>query len=138
MGKVLLATVSDGRPAVYSRLEDSDRASQDRLADALRAKGHEVEAFGEVVGANEAAVAAGRASAASRPDLTLVNIPVWSFPNLTLLIATGAAGPLALSSSLDPAYPGVVGMLAAGGALEQIGRTHLRAWGDAPDPAAVG
>jgi L-fucose/D-arabinose isomerase len=129
MGHVEIITVSDGRASVYAELEDFALDSQRRLARALRACGHSVEEAATIVGANDAAVAAGRAAAAAHPDLTIVNIPVWTFPNLTLLIAGETAGPLALFSNVDPAYPGMVGMLAAGGALAQVGRAHARAWG---------
>jgi L-fucose isomerase len=31
---------------------------------------------------------------------------------------------------MDPAYPGIVALLAAGGALDQLDRRHVRLWGD--------
>jgi L-fucose isomerase len=40
-----------------------------------------------------------------------------------------------LFSSIDPGQPGMVGMLAAGGGLDQIGRRHGRAWGSIREPA---
>src|SRR5258708_12938155 len=43
-------------------------------------------------------------------------------------------GPLLLFSNIDPQYPGMVGMLAAAGALDQIGRTYARVWGDIAEP----
>jgi len=42
-----------------------------------------------------------------------------------------------LFSNIDPQYPGMVGMLAAGGGLDQIGRAHERAWGEVEDPAVL-
>src|SRR5699024_3962675 len=41
-----------------------------------------------------------------------------------------------LVASTDPTEPGLVGMLAAGGALDQIGREHGRAWGG-PDESGL-
>ena len=41
-----------------------------------------------------------------------------------------------LLANIDPVQPGMVGMLAGGGALDQIGRKHNRLWGD-PDSAEV-
>jgi L-fucose isomerase len=84
------------------------------------------------------AVRLGRELAAARPDLTLINYPVWAFPHFSMLFADQVGGPLALFSNIDPVYPGMVGMLAAGGGLDQIGRRHSRVWGDPADPAVAG
>jgi len=51
--------------------------------------------------------------------------------------AQATPGPLLLFSTLNPQYPGMVGMLAAAGALDQIGRVYGRAWGDISDPAVL-
>ena len=51
-----------------------------------------------------------------------------------MLAAGETPGPLLLFSNVDPQYPGMVGMLAAAGALDQIGRVYGRAWGDIADP----
>lgn len=138
MGRIGLMTVSDGRPHVHRDIEEFEIRVQERIAGALEAKGHEVLTVGAPVHSNEGAVAAARQLAAAYPDLTLVNIPVWAFPHFTMLAAEETQGPLALFSNIDPRYPGMVGMLAAGGGLDQIGRRHARVWGDVDDPAVVG
>src|SRR5437868_6621815 len=63
--------------------------------------------------------------------------PTSAFPHFTMLAAQELPGPLLLFSNLDPQYPGMVGMLAAAGALDQIGRVHGRAWGDVADPVVA-
>jgi len=137
MARIALVTVSDGRTSVYSEIRDFASGAQERVANALRHIGHEVAVVADPVGSNREAVDAGRQLAATSPDLTLVNIPVWAFPHFTVLIAGETRGPLALFSNVDPKYPGMVGMLAAGGALDQLGRPHLRAWGDVADESVV-
>ncbi len=137
MARIGILTMSDGRPTVYSELEDFAKSTQQRLAAALRDRGHEVRRAERIVGSSEAAVAEARLLADWRPDLALINIPVWAFPHFTMLAARELAGPLLLFSSLDPQYPGMVGMLAAGGGLDQIGRVHARAWGGAHDAGAI-
>jgi len=67
------------------------------------------------------------------PDLTIFSIPVWAFPHFSMLAATELSSPILLFSNMSPEYPGMVGMLAAAGAMDQIGRTHGRAWGDIED-----
>ena len=80
---------------------------------------------------------AGRGVAATRADLTIFHYAVWAFPHFTMLAADATRSPLLLVSNIDPVQPGMVGMLAAGGALDQIARSHDRMWGE-PDPAMIG
>jgi L-fucose isomerase len=130
MTTIGLLTVSDGRASVRSDVAAFVNESEERLANALVARGFTVVRAEEILGSNAVAVRESRRVAASQPDLTVINIPVWAFPHFTMLAADQTLGPLALFSNLDPKYPGMVGMLAAGGALDQIGRIHARAWGD--------
>jgi L-fucose isomerase len=134
MASVALLTVSDGRPAVHAGVERFCLEAQERVAAALRGAGHEVHAGDEIVAANDRAVAVSRRLADHRADLTVINLPVWAFPHFTMLAARETPGPLMLFSTVDPQYPGMVAMLAAGGALDQIGRRHARGWGDASAP----
>jgi L-fucose/D-arabinose isomerase len=135
--RIALMTVSDGRPKVHDELEDFALGIQERIAGALRQAGMQVEAAPATIGDNAAAVATARRLADGRADLTVINLPVWAFPHFSVLAARETPGPLALFSNLDPKYPGMVGMLAAGGALDQLGRRHARAWGDVDEPAVL-
>ena len=137
MPRVGLLTMSDGRASVHGDVESFARGAEDRVAGALEAQGHEVLRGHEVVWTNEGAVAEARRLAASRPDVTIFNIPVWAFPHFSMLAASETPGPLVLLSNLDPAYPGMVGLLAAGGALDQVGRVHARVCGDVADPGLL-
>jgi L-fucose/D-arabinose isomerase len=135
--RIALMTVSDGRPKVHDELEDFALGVQERIARALREAGMEVDAAPATIGDNAAAVATARRLADGRADLTVINLPVWAFPHFSVIAARETPGPLALFSNLDPKYPGMVGMLAAGGALDQLGRRHARAWGDVDEPAVL-
>src|SRR5258705_1952729 len=133
MAKVGLLTVSDGRPAVHRDLAEFATGVESRIATALEGAGHTV-GRGETIWTNELAVAEARRIADARPALTGMNIPVWAFPHFTMRAARELPGPLLLFSNIDPQYPGMVEMLAAAGALDQIGRTYGRAWGDIAEP----
>lgn len=137
MARVGVLTVSDGRRAVHDDVGAFGLGVEERLAAALGAAGHEVVRAQSDVWSNVTAVAEARRIADARPDLAIINIPVWAFPHFSMLAARELTGPLLLFSSLDPQYPGMVGMLAAGGSLDQIGRVHGRAWGDISDPAVL-
>jgi L-fucose isomerase len=130
-------TVSDGRASVHRDIESFGLDAQQRIATALRGRGHTVTEVAASIWTNDGAVATARRIADARPDLTIISIPVWAFPHFTVLAARETPGPLALFSNIDPQYPGMVGMLAAGGALDQLGRVHARAWGDVGDPVSL-
>lgn len=135
MARVGLLTFSDGREFVHRDLAAFTAQVEDEIAGVLTEAGHEVLRAELVIWTNEAATTQARRIAAQRPDLTLFNIPVWAFPHFSMLAARATQGPILLFSSLMPGQPGMVGMLAAGGALDQIGRRHGRAWGSIADPA---
>ena len=138
MAKVGILTMSDGRDFVHKDLIGFARGVEGGIAEALEAAGHEVVRAGELVWTNKLAVSEARKMAEARPDLTIFNIPVWAFPHFSMLAARETPGPLLLFSNIDPQYPGMVGMLAAAGSLDQIGRTYARAYGDVSDPAVLG
>jgi L-fucose/D-arabinose isomerase len=133
MSTVGLLTVSDGRPAVHRTIAEFAGSVEDRIAAHLAAAGHTVVRATTIVSSNDLAVSEARRLADNRPDLTIVNIPVWAFPHFTARAAREISGPLLLFSNVDPHYPGMVGMLAAAGALDQIGRSYGRAWGNVGD-----
>src|SRR6266705_3312579 len=109
--RVGLLTMSDGRDFVHRHIESFARDSEERIAAALRTAGHDVIRAGALLWTNELASAEARRVADSRPDLTIFNYPVWAFPHFT--------------------------MLAAGGALDQIGRVHGRIWGEISDASVL-
>ncbi|MBA2546369.1 MAG: L-fucose/L-arabinose isomerase family protein [Solirubrobacterales bacterium] len=135
MPTVGLLTVSDGRASVHRDVAGFAAAVEERITISLSEAGHTVVRARELIWTNELAVSEARRIADARPDLTIVNIPVWAFPHFTMLAARELPGPLLLFSNVNPQYPGMVGMLAAAGALDQIGRVYGRAWGSVDDPA---
>jgi L-fucose/D-arabinose isomerase len=135
VARIGLISVSDGRESVHADVANAVRDAERRLATALEALGHDVTVAAEIVTSAEIARREGRRIAAGRPDLTVLNLSVWAFPHFSLIAAIEAVGPLLLHSALDPAYPGMVAMLAAGGAFDQLGRRHARTWGRPEEPA---
>ncbi|SEH01288.1 L-fucose isomerase [Nonomuraea solani] len=138
MARIGVSSISDGRDFVARDLVGHIDDATTALAEALRKEGHEVIVAPEIVWTNELATSQARWLADRRPDLTIFNYAVWAFPHFTMLAAEATPGPLLLMANIDPAQPGMVGMLAGGGGLDQIGRVHSRAWGDIEDPAVRG
>ena len=134
MARVGILTMSDGREGVHRDIERFALGIEERIASALEESGHEVVRASGPVWTNVLATREARRVADERPELTVFNYPVWAFPHFTMLAAKETPGPLLLFSSIDPGQPGMVGMLAAAGALDQIGRVYGRAWGEISDP----
>ena len=139
MAKVGILTFSDGRDFVHegAGVGAFARDVEDDIVGALKAAGHEVVRAREIVWTNRLATAEARRVAGERPDLTIFNIPVWAFPHFSMLAAEATPGPILLFSNINPEQPGMVGMLAAAGGLDQIGRPYGRAWGDVSDAGVL-
>ncbi|NDL61071.1 L-fucose/L-arabinose isomerase family protein [Phytoactinopolyspora mesophila] len=137
MARIGIISFSDGRDFVQEETNTFVAKAEERLADRLRAAGHDVVLAAEPITSNELAVREARRIADARVDLTLFHYAVWAFPHFSALAAAETTGAILLLSNIDPQYPGMVGMLAAGGSLDQVGRTHSRAWGDIGDDALV-
>ncbi|MCP3804212.1 L-fucose/L-arabinose isomerase family protein [Allokutzneria sp. A3M-2-11 16] len=136
MARIGVISFSDGRDYVHDGIREFIATTEDKLVDRLTAAGHEVVRGKEIVATNTGASAVARQVAAAGVDLTVFHYAVWAFPHFTMLAAGATPGPLLLLSNIDPVQPGMVGMLAGGGALDQIGRVHTRLWGD-PDERAL-
>jgi L-fucose/D-arabinose isomerase len=134
VARIGVISVSDGRDYVHSGIADFIRATEDKLVSELAAAGHSVVRGSAPISSNSLATSVAREIASADVDLTVLHYAVWAFPHFTMLAAGAVDGPLLLLSNIDPVQPGMVGMLAAGGALDQIGRKHTRLWGD---PASV-
>lgn len=137
MARIGLLSISDGRPYVHRDTTTFVRDAEGRLAAALEAAGHTVIRAPEPVTSNALATRLARETDAAGVDLTIFHYAVWAFPHFTMLAADATRSPLLLVSNIDPAQPGMVGMLAAGGALDQVARAHDRLWGE-PDRTMTG
>ena len=60
------------------------------------------------------------------PDALIVHLPIWSEPVFTVKLASSNSLPVMLLGNSRPDTSSLVGILGAGGALDQIGRDHLR------------
>jgi L-fucose isomerase len=133
--KVGILTFSDGRPHVHQELLSQTRDFQDRLARRLREAGWEVVTGRDIIWTTDLAKSEGRYLAAEGVEATIFNFAIWSFPHLPAMASQFAPGPFLLFSNVNPRYPGLVGMLAGAGALDQIGAFCARVSGDVADAA---
>jgi L-fucose/D-arabinose isomerase len=136
VARIGLISISDGRDHVHARNAEFIATKQAGLVRSLEAAGHRVVVGSDLVARNDLATSVAREVAAADVDVTIFYYAVWAFPHFTMMAADATRSPLILVASTDPTEPGLVGMLAAGGALDQIGRRHTRLWG-APDDAEL-
>ncbi len=132
--KVGLLTFSDGRKFAHEMLCEMNLGFQNKLRARLESTGeYEVVVGEEIVWRPEIARRQGRRLLEAGVEATILNYAVWSFPHLTLIATEFAPGPYLMFSNINPAYAGMVGMLAAAGGMDQVGRHHHRVHGDIGD-----
>lgn len=127
--------VSDGDSAVHETLKDVVQAQVDTIVGALRKDGRvEVIEADCLVNSVESAKEQAELLRMKGVDGTLISHGVFAFPNFSAIIAKNGKGPFLLCANLNPDWPGMVSMLAAGGALDHLGIDHFRAAGDFTKP----
>ncbi len=131
--KVGLLDFGDGRSFLQKPLAPVNEEFRNRLVSALEEDGFEVIQGDEVIWQNEIAVRNGRMLAAESVDVTLFNFSVWAWPQYARLAAQFCPQPIVMFSNVNPRYPGLVGMLANSGSLDQSGIRFIKSFGDISD-----
>lgn len=136
--KVGIVTFSDGRKHIHDDLLETNRKHQNNLQSALEQTGEiEVVAGQDIVWDKLSAVKEAKRLAGNGVELTIFNYAIWCYPHLTAIASRFAPGPFLLFCNLHPSEPGMVGMLAAAGTLDQLDLPYGRVWGDSNDPLVV-
>lgn len=127
--------LSDGDPQVHEQLKSIVQEQVDAIAEALKNSGQVniVEAK-ELVHSVKTAKEQAEYLKNQNVDGTILSYGVFAFPNFSAIAAENGKGPYLLAANLNPDWPGMVAMLAAGGALNHLGIRHFRANGDVKDP----
>lgn len=136
--RVGLLDFGDGRSFLQKPLEPVNRAFRDQLAARLTADGFDVVPGDEVIWQNDIAVRNGRRMSAENVDVVIFNFSVWAWPQYARVAAQFCPQPIVMFSTVNPQYPGLVGMLANAGSLSQAGIRHTKTFGDIADPAVYG
>ena len=122
------------RPVVPAGAAGSgERQFRLALAGRLEADGFEVVHGDEVIWRNDIAVRNGRRLAAEDVDAVIFNFSVWAWPQYARVAAQFCPQPIAMFSNVNPQYPGLVGMLANAGSLDQAGIRFTKSFGDVAD-----
>ena len=136
--RIGLLDFGDGRDFLSQPLAPVQRQFRDALAGKLRADGHEVVLGDDVIWRNDIAVRNGKAMAAADVDAVIFNFSVWAWPQYARVAGQFCPQPIAMFSNVNPQYPGLVGMLANAGSLDQAGIRFTKTFGDLDDPRVYG
>lgn len=130
--------LSDGDKEVHEQLKEIVQAQVDAIVQALRDSGEvEVIEAKELVSSVKAAKEQAEYLKSMGVDGTILSYGVFAFPNFSAIVAQNGKGPFLLAANLNPDWPGMVAMLAAGGALNHLGIKHFRASGDVRKPKVL-
>lgn len=136
--KVGILSFSDGRADVHTQVKGVCQQFQDALCQELaRTEIVEPIVAEDIIWTSEDAISQSKRLVSLGCELTIFNFAVWSFPHLSVIAAQFAPKPILLFANINPQYPGMVAMLASGGALDQIGIFHGRIFGDIRDPKVL-
>lgn len=133
-----LLDFGDGRSFLQAPLAPVNQQFRDALTRRLQDDGFEVVHGDEVIWQNEVAVRNGRRLAAAGVDAVIFNFSVWAWPQYARVAAQFCPQPIAMFSNVNPQYPGLVGMLANSGSLDQAGIRFTKCFGDIADDAVYG
>jgi L-fucose/D-arabinose isomerase len=133
--KVGLLDFGDGRSFLQAPLAPVNAEFRDKLVHRLAADGVEVVTGDEVIWQNEIAVRNGRRMAAAGVDAVIFNFSVWAWPQYARVAAQFCPQPIVMFATVNPRYPGLVGMLANSGSLDQAGIRFTKCFGDVANDA---
>jgi len=127
---------SDGDVEVHASLAPIVQAQVDAIVKVAKKNGSfEIFEASELVHSVELARKMAMEMVKEEVDGVIFSFGVFSFPNFSAIAAETWGGPMLLVAPLYPDWPGMVSMLASGGALHQLGYQHFRAAGDVNDPS---
>ena len=129
-----LLSFSDGRKRVHDGLAADILAHQNKIKTVLENTGEIAVYTGQdIISSSELARKEAMRLDSLHLDAVIFNLPVFSFPNFCAIASQMMRGPFLLLGPQDSRYPGLGGLLGAGGALSQIGIPHERMWVDLDD-----
>ncbi|MCC5877094.1 MAG: L-fucose/L-arabinose isomerase family protein [Candidatus Sumerlaeia bacterium] len=136
--KVGILTFGDGRDFLQKPLEKITENFEATLQKTLEGEGFEVVTGDEVIWRNDLAEKNGRKMTAEGVDCVIFHYAVWAWPQFARVAAQFCPQPIVMYANVNPAYPGLVGMLANAGSLDQVGIKYTKTFGDLDDGKTVG
>jgi len=135
--RVGLLTIGDGRDFLKDQLDPINERFQKKVKTMLEKEGFEIVASDEVIDSNLLGVKYGKMMRAEDVDCVIFNYCVWAWPAFGRMAAQFCPKPLIMFANYFEEKPGVVGMLAGAGSLDQVGIPFFKLYGDVDDPAIL-
>ncbi len=132
--KIGLLTMSDGREYLHQTQFALNMGYQEKIKNALEEEGFQVICGRFPIHSNREAKSEALRLAQEGAELTVFNFAIWCYPQFSAVAANFAPGPYILFCNLHPSECGMVGMLAAAGTFDQLGKKYMRIRGDIADP----
>lgn len=137
--RVALITYGDEREFEYYKLyEKHTQPRHEQAVMTLKSWGMTVLTCGEVARTKAQIDQQTAELRAQQPDVLIAHVPCWVSPNMACRGIEQIGLPTALVSNDSPATHATVGLLGAGGALDQIGYGHIRIRMEWNDPRLPG
>lgn len=129
--KIGILGFSDGELEVHNQLKDIVQTQLNAISDALENTGQvEIISGDKLINSVSTAKEETLKLVAKNIDGVIFSYGVFSFPNFSAIAAKNLNKPILLAANLNPDWPGMVAMLASGGALHHLGIEHFRVAGD--------
>jgi L-fucose/D-arabinose isomerase len=129
--RVGIMAFSDGRKRVHSSLEKIILQHGEVLRKAIASDPMLTPVDGsEIAFSSRLARGIAKELRAADVEAAVFNIPVFAFPNFSVIAARVLDLPVLCSSPQDGSLPGLGGIMAAHGAMRQIGMQSYKLWGD--------
>ena len=128
--KVGILTFGDGRDFLSKPLLAVNEKFTKAIQTRLEKDGFEVVTGDEVISRNDLAVKNGKKMMQESVDCVIFNFAVWAWPQFARVAAQFCPQPVLMFSNVNPEYPGLVGMLANAGSLDQVGIKFFKTFGD--------
>ena len=135
--KVGLLSFSDGRPSVHDSLKEYIAGQAAAIKAALEATGWVQVVEGEIIHSNGMAREQALAMKALLPDAMIFNVPVFAFPNFSLVAESVLRLPTLILSNVNGGLPGLGGLQAACNLLRQCGYPCEKLWGNISEPEVL-
>lgn len=138
MIRVGILSFSDGRERVHGSLKGYIEECADRIEKCLKDT-KEVETFKalHIVCNNELARTQSIEVASKNPDVVILNVPVFAFPNFSAIAVSLQKVPCLAIAPVNGKMPGLGGLQAAVNMARQVGLRCEKVWGNIEDPKTI-
>ena len=129
--KVALLSFSDGRNSVHQDLLPYIQQQSEIIRTTLEETGQvEVIEASQVIWSNHLAQQCAIEIKAALPDAIIFNVPIFSFPNFSLVAESILRLPVLVISNVNGSLPGLGGLQAVSNLLNQCGYPCEKVWGN--------